>query len=116
MKVFYPLNEQLLIGSSFGSPRALVGKKKESGSTRWPLESRSGSDTWFKDRWRLCKKRKRKTPTESEDSHEKWDKEAGEKGNSCCLFFFAHAVRARGSDGHKNVLSLIGYSHMLENR
>ena len=31
-------------------------------------------------------------------------------------FFFAHAVRARSSDGHKNVLSLIGYSHMLENR
>ena len=29
-------------------------------------------------------------------------------------FFFAHAVRARGSDGHQNVLSLIGYSHMLE--
>ena len=31
-------------------------------------------------------------------------------------FFFAHAVRARSSDGHKNVLSLIGYSHILENR
>ena len=28
----------------------------------------------------------------------------------------AHAVRARSSDGHKNVLSLIGYSHLLENR
>ena len=25
-------------------------------------------------------------------------------------------MRARGSDGHQNVLSLIGYSHMLENR
>ena len=32
------------------------------------------------------------------------------------LFFCAHAVRARSSDGHKNVLSLIGYSHILENR
>ena len=32
------------------------------------------------------------------------------------FFFCAHAVRARSSDGHKNVLSLIGYSHMLENR
>ena len=32
------------------------------------------------------------------------------------LFFGAHAVRARGSDGHQNVLSLIDYSHMLENR
>ena len=32
------------------------------------------------------------------------------------VFFCAHAVRARGSDGHQNVLSLIGYSHMLENR
>ena len=32
------------------------------------------------------------------------------------LFFWAHAVRARSSDGHQNVLSLIGYSHMLENR
>ena len=31
-------------------------------------------------------------------------------------FFWAHAVRARGSDGRQNVLSLIGYSHMLENR
>ena len=31
-------------------------------------------------------------------------------------FFCAHAVRAQSSDGHKNVLSLIGYSHMLENR
>ena len=31
-------------------------------------------------------------------------------------FFCAHAVRARGSDGHQNVLSLIDYSHMLENR
>ena len=32
-------------------------------------------------------------------------------------FFCAFAVRrARGSDGHKNVLSLIDYSHMLENR
>ena len=31
-------------------------------------------------------------------------------------FFLAHAVRARSSDGHKNVLSLIGYSHLLENR
>ena len=31
-------------------------------------------------------------------------------------FFWAHAVRARGSDGHQNVLSLIGNSHMLENR
>ena len=30
-------------------------------------------------------------------------------------FFLAHAVRARGSDGHQNVLSQIGYSHMLEN-
>ena len=28
----------------------------------------------------------------------------------------ANAVRARGSDGHQNVLSLIGNSHMLENR
>ena len=25
-------------------------------------------------------------------------------------------MRARGSDGHQNVLSLIGNSHMLENR
>ena len=32
------------------------------------------------------------------------------------IFFFAHAVRASSSDGHKNVLSLIGYSHLLENR
>ena len=32
------------------------------------------------------------------------------------IFFWAHAVRARGSDGHQNVLSLISYSHMLENR
>ena len=32
------------------------------------------------------------------------------------IFFWAHAVRARGSDGHQNVLSLIGYSLMLENR
>ena len=32
------------------------------------------------------------------------------------IFFWAHAVRARSSDGHKNVLSLIGYSHLLENR
>ena len=31
-------------------------------------------------------------------------------------FFCAHAVCAQGSDGHKNVLSLLGYSHMLENR
>ena len=31
-------------------------------------------------------------------------------------FFWAHAVRARGSDGHQNVLSLISNSHMLENR
>ena len=30
------------------------------------------------------------------------------------LFFFAHAVYARGSEGHQNVLSLIGYSHILE--
>ena len=32
------------------------------------------------------------------------------------IFFCAHAVRAQSSDGHKNVLSLIGYSHLLENR
>ena len=32
------------------------------------------------------------------------------------FLFCAHAVRARSSDGHKNVLSLIGYSHILENR
>ena len=32
------------------------------------------------------------------------------------FFFWAHAVRARGSDGHQNVLSGIGCSHMLENR
>ena len=32
------------------------------------------------------------------------------------IFFWAHAVHARGSDGHQNVLSLISYSHMLENR
>ena len=32
----------------------------------------------------------------------------GERG-----FFCAHAVRARSLDGHKNVLSLIGYSHLL---
>ena len=31
-------------------------------------------------------------------------------------FFWAHAVHARGSDGHQNVLSLISYSHILENR
>jgi len=30
-------------------------------------------------------------------------------------FFLAHTVRAQGSDGHQNVLSQIGYSHMLEN-
>ena len=30
--------------------------------------------------------------------------------------FWAHAVHARGSDGHQNVLSLISYSHILENR
>ena len=32
------------------------------------------------------------------------------------LLFCAHAVRAQSSDGHTNVLSLIGYSHLLENR
>ena len=31
-------------------------------------------------------------------------------------FFWAHAVLARGSDGHQNVLYLIRYSHVLENR
>ena len=31
-------------------------------------------------------------------------------------FFFAHAVRARGSDGHQNVLFLLANSHMLEKR
>ena len=31
-------------------------------------------------------------------------------------FFWAHAVRARGSDGHQNVLFEIGNSHMLEKR
>ena len=37
--------------------------------------------------------------------------------DSCQVdFFCAHAVRAQSSDSHKNVLSLIGYSHMLENR
>ena len=33
-----------------------------------------------------------------------------------CIIFWAHAVRARGSDGHQNVLSLVSYSHILENR
>ena len=28
-------------------------------------------------------------------------------------FFLAHAVHARGSDGHQNVLSLISYSHVV---
>ena len=28
-------------------------------------------------------------------------------------FFLAHAVHARGSDGHQNVLSLISYSHIV---
>ena len=32
------------------------------------------------------------------------------------FFFWAHAVHARGSDGHQNVLPLISYSHILENR
>ena len=36
--------------------------------------------------------------------------------NAEWIFFWAHAVHARGSDGHQNVLSLISYSHMLENR
>ena len=40
----------------------------------------------------------------------------GEACSSGGYFFCAHAVRAQSSDGHKNVLSLIGYSHMLENR
>ena len=35
---------------------------------------------------------------------------------SQCISFWAHAVHARGSDGHQNVLSLISYSHILENR
>jgi len=42
-------------------------------------------------------------------------KDAGSPGEKW-FFFWAHAVRARGSDGHQNVLSLIDYSHMLENR
>ena len=32
------------------------------------------------------------------------------------FFFCAHAVRARGSDGHTNVLFLKAYPHLLENR
>ena len=39
-----------------------------------------------------------------------------EGGGVSTIFFCAHAVLARSSDGHKNVLSLIGYSHLLENR
>ena len=33
---------------------------------------------------------------------------------SLWIFFWAHAVHARGSDGHQNVLSLISYSHIME--
>ena len=40
----------------------------------------------------------------------------GHLGQRSDFFFWAHAVHAQGSDGHQNVLSLISYSHILENR
>ena len=45
-----------------------------------------------------------------------WEENQTDSAEATILFFCAHAVRARSSDGHKNVLSLIGYSHLLENR
>ena len=39
-----------------------------------------------------------------------------EPADARSFFFWAHAVHARGSDSHQNVLSLISYSHILENR
>ena len=47
------------------------------------------------------------------------DKDMSDKMSESMLedfFFGAHAVHAPGPDGHQNVLSLVSYSHMLENR